>query len=243
MKKASKRKYRKRPIVTGYLEKVSSSIFDKHSRIIAEMIEGQQGLYALYRRDTLYYVGLARNLKSRVNQHVRDKHAGKWTHFSLYIIHHPDHKKELESLLLRIAYPAGNSVKGQLRRSANMLPSLKRKTKAAAIAEWKSNFESASRTEKKQTVSKPQQVSWATRKGERPCKGLLPRTVRIYAPYKGQVHKAWLRHSGSIRFKGKTYDSPSMAGSVARGGKATNGWAFWRVKQGEKLIRLREFRK
>ncbi len=243
MRKVKARKYRKRPIVTGYLEKVSSSIFDKHSKIIAEMTTGQQGLYALYRRGTLYYVGLARNLKSRVNQHVRDKHAGKWTHFSLYIIHHPDHIKELESLLLRIAYPAGNRVKGQLRRSANMLPSLKRKTKAAAIAEWKSNFESASRGGTERTKSKPQVVAWETRRGARPCKGLFPRTVRIYGPYKGKVHKAWLRRSGSIRFDGETYDSPSTAGSVARGGKATNGWVFWRVKRGEKLVRLREFRK
>jgi len=242
-KKAKKRKYRKRPIVTGYLEKVSSSIFDRHSRIIAEMIQGEQGLYALYRKDKLYYVGLARNLKSRVNQHVKDKHAGKWTHFSLYVIHHPDHVKELESLLLRIAYPAGNSVKGQLRRSANMLPSLKRKTKEAAIAEWKSNFESASQGKKKAAKGKPQLVSWATRRGERPCKGLFPKTLRIYAPYKGELYKAWLRPSGLIKFDGKNYDSPSMAGTVARGGKATNGWVFWRVKQGEKLVRLKEFRR
>jgi hypothetical protein len=240
---AKKRKYRKRPIVTGYLEKVSSSIFDGYSKIIAEMVEEQQGLYALYRKDKLHYVGLARNLKSRVNQHVKDRHAGKWTHFSLYVIHHPDHIRELESLLLRIAYPAGNRVKGQLRRSANMLPSLKRKTKAAAIAEWKSNFESASQGRKKAGRTKPQVVAWKTMRGERPCKGLFPKTVRIYAPYKGEVYKAWLRRSGSIRFNGKTYDSPSAAGSAARGGKATNGWAFWRVKQGKELVRLKEFRK
>ena len=239
---AKKRKYKKRPIVTGYLEKVSSSIFDRHSRIIAEMIRGEQGLYALYRKEKLYYVGLARNLKSRVNQHVKDKHAGKWTHFSLYVIHHAEHIKELESLLLRIAYPAGNSMKGQLRRSANMLPSLKRKTKAAAIAEWKTNFESASRP-KKGGKTKPQIVAWKTMRGERPCKGLFPKTVRLYAPYKGRVYKAWLRRSGSIRFDGKTYDTPSMAGSVARGGKATNGWHFWRVKQADRLVRLKEFRK
>jgi predicted GIY-YIG superfamily endonuclease len=240
---AKKRKYKKRPIVTGYLEKVSSSIFDSHSKIIAEMVQGEQGLYALYRKNKLYYVGLARNLKSRVNQHVRDKHAGKWTHFSLYVIHHAEHIKELESLLLRIAYPAGNSVKGQLRRSANMLPSLKRKTKAAAIAEWKSNFESTSQGKKKAGRTKAQTVAWQTMRGERPCKGLFPKTLRIYAPYKGELYKAWLRPSGLIKFDGKNYDSPSMAGTVARGGKATNGWVFWRVKQGERLVRLKEFRR
>jgi len=67
--------------------------------------------------------------------------------------------------------------------------------------------------------------------------------VRIYAPYKGAEYRAFLRRSGSIRFNGKTYDSPSAAGAVARGGKATNGWVFWRVKQGGRLVRLKEFRK
>jgi hypothetical protein len=43
VKKVKKREYRNRPIVTGYLEKVSSSIFDKHSKIIAEMIKGIPG--------------------------------------------------------------------------------------------------------------------------------------------------------------------------------------------------------
>ena len=46
MRKVNKRKYRKRPIVTGYLEKVSSSIFDKHSKIIAE-IRQQLGIAVL----------------------------------------------------------------------------------------------------------------------------------------------------------------------------------------------------
>jgi len=69
------------------------------------------------------------------------------------------------------------------------------------------------------------------------------RTVRIYAPYKGEIYRVWLRPSGSIRFDGKTYGSPSMDGSVARGGEATNGWALWRVKQGEKLVRLKEVRR
>jgi len=239
---AKKRKYRRRPIVTGYLEKVSSAIFDRHSKIIAEMVQGQQGLYALYRKEKLYYVGLASNLKSRVNQHVKDKHAGKWTHFSLYVIHHAEHIKELESLLLRIAYPAGNSVKGQLRRSANMLPSLKKKTKAAAIAEWKRNFESASQRKLKNPVSKPQVVTRKPRKGDRPGKGIVSKTVRIYAPYKGQIFKAWLRPSGLIKFDRKNYNSPSMAAVAARG-KPTNGWVFWRLRQGDKLVKLKDFRK
>jgi hypothetical protein len=34
---------------------------------------------------------------------------------------------------------------------------------------------------------------------------------------------------GRIEYGGKVFDSPSTAGSEARGGKATNGWTFWAV--------------
>lgn len=71
---AKKGKYRKRPIVTGYLETVSSTIFDRQREAITEMTTGRQGLYALYRRNKLYYVGLASNLKSRINGHLKDRH-------------------------------------------------------------------------------------------------------------------------------------------------------------------------
>ena len=114
-----------RAIVAGYLEKVSSRIFEQYRQSITEMITGHQGLYALYRRDKLYYVGLATNLKSRIRYHLRDRHQGKWTHFSLYIIRKADHIKELESLLLRIADPAGNSIKGNLSRLWTILTNAK----------------------------------------------------------------------------------------------------------------------
>jgi hypothetical protein len=40
-----KKAARTRPIVTGYLEKVSSAIFDKYRKEITDMTMGQQGLY------------------------------------------------------------------------------------------------------------------------------------------------------------------------------------------------------
>jgi type I restriction-modification system DNA methylase subunit len=35
----------------------------------------RHGVYALYRGNRLYYVGLASNLRSRLNTHLRDRHA------------------------------------------------------------------------------------------------------------------------------------------------------------------------
>jgi len=107
--KKKKTKRTTRPIISGYLERVSALIFDKYKKEITDMIRGHQGLYALYYKNKLYYVGLASNLKNRINHHLRDRHQGKWTHFSLYIIRKADHIKELESLLLRIADPTGNA--------------------------------------------------------------------------------------------------------------------------------------
>jgi len=65
---------RPRPIVTGYLEKVSSAIFDRYRKAITDMTMGQQGLYALYRKNKLYYLGLAGNLRNRVSHHLEDRH-------------------------------------------------------------------------------------------------------------------------------------------------------------------------
>ena len=127
MKKKSKRV--SRSIVVGHLEKVSSGIFDKNRGLITEMIRGHYGLYALYRREKLYYVGLATDLRKRINHHLRDRHKGKWTRFSLYILRKTEHLREIETLLLRIADPTGNSVKGRLSRSKNLLPDLKRQVK------------------------------------------------------------------------------------------------------------------
>jgi hypothetical protein len=57
------------------------------------------------------------------------------------------------------------------------------------------------------------------------------------------LHKARLFKTGNIKFNDQFYDSPSAAGSVARGGKATNGWWFWKVKNSDgELVRLSEFR-
>jgi len=241
---ARRHKYHKRPIVTGYLETVSSAIFDRQREAITDMTKGAQGLYALYRKNKLYYVGLASNLRGRINGHLKDRHQGRWTHFSLYIIKHPEHIKELESLLLRIAWPAGNSVRGRLRRSANLLPLLKKRVRMSMLDEANALFTNDRLNHHKKANGAAALRAWKTRRKRtpRPAKGLFPKTVTIYARCKGEIYRAWLRRSGSIRFDDKMYDSPSAAGSAARGGKPTDGWTFWRVKRGDRLVGLREFR-
>jgi len=136
MAKAKKKARKSRPIITGHLEKIGSKVFDDYSSVITGLIKGHQGIYALYKKDRLYYVGLASNLKSRINAHKKDKHQGKWTHFSLYIIRKEDHIKEIESMILSIAYPKGNSIRGKLHNSKDLRPLLKNKLRA----EWEKQF-------------------------------------------------------------------------------------------------------
>ena len=115
-----------RPIVVGHLEKISSKVFDRYRKQITDMIRGNYGVYSLYRRDKLYYIGLATDFRRRINQHLKDRHKGKWNYFSLYLIRKIDNLREIEALLVRIGKPGGNKQKGKLKRSKNLRPRLKR---------------------------------------------------------------------------------------------------------------------
>lgn len=109
-----------RPLVLGYLERIASSAFDEYPQQIRELAHGKHGVYALYKGDRLYYVGLATNLRNRVKHHLIDKLAGKWNRFSLYLVRKVEHIKELESVLLRIATPRGNRSSGTLPGAENL---------------------------------------------------------------------------------------------------------------------------
>ena len=105
MAKVKKTVRKTKSIIEGYLEKIGQKVFTNYKSVITELIKGRQGIYALYKNDRLYYVGLASNLKRRIKDHLNNKHKGQWTHFSLYIIREHDHIKEIESMILDIADP------------------------------------------------------------------------------------------------------------------------------------------
>jgi hypothetical protein len=78
-KKKTKAKRKTKSIITGHLEKISAKVFIDFSKVITDMIKGHQGIYALYKKDRLYYVGLASNLKNRIKHHLKDRHKGQWS--------------------------------------------------------------------------------------------------------------------------------------------------------------------
>jgi hypothetical protein len=229
-----------RPIVAGHLEKISSRIFDQNRSLITEMIKGQYGVYALYRREKLYYVGLATNLRSRIDQQLKDRHRGKWTHFSLYILRKTDHLREIETPLLRIADPTGNYLRGKLKSSKDLRPELK----LLLIEDSKRFIEDILGGKKPAPTRVRKKKRGSTSEGDLPLKGLLRNGQGIYRSYKGRQYHAIVYSSGLIRFNGKTYDTPSAAGMAIVKRSTCDGWGFWKYKDpAGKLVPLRALKR
>ena len=233
-----------RPLVNGYLERISVKAFERYQSEITDLVHGQHGVYALYKDDRLYYVGLATNLRRRVRQHLRDKHAGRWNRFSLYLVRKVDHIKEIESLLLRIADPAGNKMGGRLRSADNLKDDLRRmmeKSQRAEIAEILSDG-----TRRARSSPRPRRRAQPARSAASDAKNYALADIcpgkRIYGTHKGKSYKAIVYRNGRIKVGTDLYDSPSAA-AVALLGRAQNGWWFWHVRRKGKLVRLAELRR
>ena len=102
------RKVVNRSLLVHHLEDISWQVMEVYPQIVRGMIRRRFGVYALYKRGRLHYVGLANNLIGRLKTHLRDRHRGLWDRFSVYLTSDADHMRELESLLIRIAKPTGN---------------------------------------------------------------------------------------------------------------------------------------
>jgi len=224
----SKKKVRKsKAIVSGYLEKVSSNVFEDFPQQLTGLIKkGQgQGVYALYRRDKLYYIGLASDLRRRIKWHLKDKHKGKWDRFSLYMIRKTDHIREVEALLVRIVEPKGNKQRGKLGRSKNLKRELDIGIKQKQEEERIKILDGDKRKIRRRKIKKTK-VS----KTDRPLKDKFPGGKVVYAAYKGKEYKAWVNRLGRISFNSKHYDTPTAAAKAIITKGAVNGWRFWKYK-------------
>ena len=81
-----------------------------------------RGIYVLYKRNKIYYIGLSKkSLRSRLRQHaIKDRHKGKWNNFSFYQIGRTKYIKDVESLLLRICDPSGNRKRGRFKKKYDL---------------------------------------------------------------------------------------------------------------------------
>jgi hypothetical protein len=228
-------------LVLGYLERVSSNIFENYGHQLTDLVGDRHGVYALYKGKRLYYVGLASNLRQRLRHHLRDKHAGKWDKFSMYLVRKADHIRELEAIIMRVASPAGNASRGKLGRAENLRRKLDRGIKERQDRERLDLLGSRRKRTKKAKVRKGRgkQVRTTSKPTLAPY---VSKPFRIRGYYKGQKYVAQVNSGGSIRFDGQLYNSPSAAGFAARG-RETNGWTFWRYRnESGEWVKLKELR-
>lgn len=228
---------RKREVlVREYLERVSGQAFESYGAILGRMIKGHAGVYALYKGDRLYYVGLASNMMGRVKKHQSDRHKKLWDRFSVYLTSTSDHIRPLEALILRIVSPSGNRVRGKLKGAKDMFRTLNR-----AMSEQDKDRRAVVLGERALRGRRRRKTRAA--KGSRPLAGLIHRRVRLRAIYKRKSYFATLRRDGRIAYAGKLYDSPSAAGKAVVG-RGVVGWAFWKFKKGRSdWVRLRELKR
>jgi len=219
----------KKALVSEYLENISRDALRDYQDIIRNYVKGRQGIYALYRKGKLYYVGLASNLPLRLRQHLRGRHSQLWDRFSVYLTIGDSHLKELESLILRIVQPQGNKQSGKFAKARN----LKRRFAAEIRDKQKEERVRLIGDESKPKPTRKARVLHRTKKLKRKCvlAPYVKRRMTIKARHKGKVISAIVRGDGSINYGGKIYASPSAAGAAAGKWKSCAGWHFWKYER------------
>jgi len=120
---AKKKKGTKGALIKGMSGRLPVKILNNvaFTRGLQEIMRGYAGIYALYRKNRLYYVGLTtKSLLGRIKHHRHDKHAGKWDHFIIFRIQKVRYLKDIETLIHHLSDPQGNKVKGKVPRDANL---------------------------------------------------------------------------------------------------------------------------
>ncbi len=230
-------KSRKGQLVCQHLENISRKALENYQNIIKEYVKGRHGVYALYRKGNLYYVGLASNLRNRLKTHLRDRHAKTWDAFSVYLAIKDSHLRELETLILKIASPKGNRQSGKFVKSQNLKPLFKKKISKAQQKELASLL--GMTKEKKVEKKEIKRV-----KGRKPILApYVSKRFRIRFKYKGKMYKATVRKDGTIFYNKKLYNSPSLA-AYAIAKRAANGWHAWQYERSPgDWVRLEVLRK
>jgi hypothetical protein len=225
-------------LVCQHLENISRQALEKYQHLIRQYVRNRHGVYALYRRGKLYYVGLASNLRTRLGHHLKDRHAQSWDRFSVYFTIGDSHLRELESLLLRIVKTKGNKQNGKFTKSEDLRRSFARDAKRSWQLEMQDLF----------GLSAPRRP---TLKPAAPAAGRTPilaayikGPLKLRARCKGETLHATVARAGTIRFNGKVYTSPSLAGAAARKYRTCNGWTFWQYERAPgDWVLLNELRK
>jgi len=189
-------------LVCQQLENISREALGKYQQLIRQYVRRRNGVYALYRHGKLHYVGLASNLRSRLNRHLTDRHQDSWDRFSVYLTIGDTHLKELEALILRIVKPKGNKVKGKFAKCEDIRKRFARDVRRHQQQELRNilgkNISLEEAEEDLTGARKPVLANYFDGRKD------------LRAQYKGKTIIAHVRQNGTIRFNGKVYTSPSL---------------------------------
>ena len=227
-------------LVSQHMEGISAKALEQYQDIIREYIRGRHGIYALYKRERLYYVGLASNLRSRLKTHLRDRHKGLWDRFSVYLTIQDHHIKELESLVLRIVRPKGNVQRGRLSRSQDLKKQLtyelrKRRAEELQVLVGKRQKVVRQKSKKAKAARSDSEAVLAPY--------LDGKRIKLRKIYKGTTYRATVRKTGWIHYKGFLYSSPNGVAQEITG-RPCNGWYFWRYERApDDWVQLQELRR
>jgi Restriction Enzyme Adenine Methylase Associated len=216
---------RRTPLVCQHLENISRQALEKYQHIIKQYVRYRHGVYALYRRDKLYYVGLASNLRIRLGHHLKDRHGQSWDRFSVYLTIGDSHLREIESLLLRIVKTKGNKQKGRLPKSEDLRRKFSHDIKRSWMAEIHELL--GTKTPHTANIKRPVKIT-----GRQPVLSQYPNGPKILrVRYKGKIIYAKVRKTGLIWTGGKLFTSPSLAGQHVIERPTCNGWTFWQYQR------------
>jgi hypothetical protein len=219
-------------LVCQYLESISRKALEKYQYIIKKYVRDRHGVYALYRKNKLYYVGLASNLRSRLRHHLKDRHADAWDRFSVYLTIGGQHLHELETLLLRIIDRKGNKQRGRFGKAEDLKRKFRKELKRAQSEELEQLFCDGSIQMQPENGAERDMAE-----GKQPVLApFVKRRFHIRFRYKGKLYIAHVRRDGSITFANDSADADRLQGKVffspSRAAKAVtkremNGWAVW----------------
>jgi len=229
---------RRAQLVCQHLENISREALEQYQEIVRHYVRGRQGVYALYRRGKLYYVGLATNLRNRLKRHLRDRHKNSWDHFSVYLTIGDRHLRELEALILRMVQPAGNQQTGKFARAED----LRRRFRQHCVRNLKAKV--AGLFGNMGVIEEEPEPEEAVHGRVPSLAKYLSGPMLLKARHKGKRITARVRSDGTILLAGKVYTSPSVAGAVACRRKSCNGWRFWTYERAPgDWVKLNELKK
>jgi hypothetical protein len=115
-------------LIKGMSRRLPRGLLDDEEfrRELEDLLQGYSGIYALYDRGNLYYVGLTEDLFRRLRSHGKRLHRKRWDSFTVFRIQRVRYLKDIETLIHHLVDCPGNKVRGQVPRDADLSRILRR---------------------------------------------------------------------------------------------------------------------